>query len=119
MSFCVLSHMLCIAELLNVRFERKNAKCPLEIVSKRGHLLVSCVHSCTAVSKAYEMFGDEEKYAYCKGVVEEAQATVDHKLEEKRALAKKAGRTTIEEDDPEKVVILLSTQGMLCVTHSY
>ncbi len=49
------------------------------------------------------MFNDEEKYAYCKGVVEEAEALVEHKLEEKRALAKKSGKTAIEEDDPEKV----------------
>jgi len=56
-----------------------------------------------AVSKAYEMFNDEEKYAYCKGVVEEAQALVDHKLEEKREQAKKEGKTSIEEDDPDKV----------------
>ncbi|XP_064404859.1 dnaJ homolog subfamily C member 8-like [Halichondria panicea] len=55
-----------------------------------------------AVSKAYEMFNDEEKYAYCKGVIEEAEALVEHKLEEKRALAKKSGKITIEEDDPEK-----------------
>ncbi len=57
----------------------------------------------SAVSKAYEMFNDEEKYAYCKGVIEEAEALVEHKLEEKRALAKKSGKITIEEDDPEKV----------------
>ena len=58
------------------------------------------------MSKAYEMFNDDEKYAYCKGVVEEAQALIDHKLEEKRALVKKEGKTTtIEEDDPDKVCI--------------
>ena len=78
--------------------------------------LFTCVPPCTAVSKAYEMFGDDEKYAYCKGVVEEAQAIVDHKLEEKRALAKKAGKTTIEEDDPEKVVYPFEhTRHVVCV----
>ena len=53
------------------------------------------------------MFNDEEKYAYCKGVVEEAKATADHKVDEKRAQAKKAGITTIEEDNPEKVTIII------------
>lgn len=49
------------------------------------------------------MFDDEEQLQYCMGVAEEAKETLQAKLEEKRKLAKKDGKTRIEEDDPIKV----------------
>ena len=56
-----------------------------------------------AVNKAYKMFDDEEQVQYCMGVAEEAREMLQAKLDEKRKLAKKEGKTTIEEDDPTKV----------------
>ena len=55
------------------------------------------------MNKAYKMFDDEEQLQYCMGVAEEAKETLQAKLEEKRKLAKKDGKTRIEEDDPIKV----------------
>ncbi len=52
------------------------------------------------------MFDDEEQMQYCNGVVEEAKETLQVKLEEKRKLAKKEGKETIEEDDPVKVCVV-------------
>lgn len=49
------------------------------------------------------MFDDEEQLQYCMSVAEEAQETLQAKLEEKRKQAKKDGKTAIEEDDPDKV----------------
>lgn len=57
----------------------------------------------TAVNKAHKMFDDEEQLQYCMGVAEEAKEMLKAKLEEKRKLAKKDGKTSIEEDDPVKV----------------
>lgn len=42
---------------------------------------------------------------YCMGVAEEAKEMLESKLEEKRKLAKKEGKSTIEEDDPVKVSV--------------
>lgn len=56
-----------------------------------------------AVNKAYKMFDDEEQLQYCMGVVEEAHEMLQAKLDEKRKEAKRAGKTTIEEDNPEEV----------------
>lgn len=55
------------------------------------------------MNKAYKMFDDEEQVQYCMGVAEEAREMLQAKLDEKRKLAKKEGKTTIEEDDPTKV----------------
>ena len=49
------------------------------------------------------MFDDEEQLQYCMGVAEEAKEVLQAKIEEKRKLARKEGKTTIEEDDPVKV----------------
>ena len=56
----------------------------------------------SAVNKAHKMFDDDEQLQYCMGVAEEAKEVLQAKLEEKRKLAKKEGKT-IEEDDPVKV----------------
>ena len=63
----------------------------------------SCVPPISAVNRAYKWFDDEEQLQYCMGVAEEAREMLESKLEEKRKLAKKEGKTTIEEDDPAKV----------------
>lgn len=55
------------------------------------------------MNRAYKWFDDEEQMQYCMGVAEEAKEMLESKLEEKRKLAKKEGRSTIEEDDPAKV----------------
>lgn len=55
-----------------------------------------------AVNRAYKMFDDEEQLQYCVGVAEEAKEMLQVKLEEKRKLAKKEGKTSIDEDDPKK-----------------
>ena len=52
------------------------------------------------------MFDDDEQLQYCMSVAEEAKETLEAKLEEKRKQAKKEGKSTIEEDDPEKVRVL-------------
>ena len=57
----------------------------------------------SAVNRAYKWFDDEEQMQYCMGVAEEAKEMLESKLEEKRKQAKKEGKSTIEEDDPEKV----------------
>ena len=56
-----------------------------------------------AVNKAYKMFDDPEQMEFLKGAVEEARGVTEQKVKEKRKLAAKQGKTTIEEDDPEKV----------------
>ncbi len=89
------------------------------MVGKNTCSILSHKDTLLAVSKAYEAFNDEEKYAYCKGVAEEAEALTEHKLEDKRALAKKAGTTTIEEDDPEMVSLFVASSHILYNGHLY
>jgi len=55
------------------------------------------------VNKAYKMFDDEEQLQYVMGVAEEAKELLEQKLDEKRKQAKKEGKTSIDEDDPETV----------------
>lgn len=56
------------------------------------------------MNKAHKMFDDDEQLQYCMGVAEEAKEVLQAKLDEKRKQAKKDGKTSIEEDDPTKVV---------------
>ena len=58
---------------------------------------------CAAVNKAYKMFDDPEQMEFLKGAVEEARGLAEQKIKEKRKVAAKQGKTTIEEDNPEKV----------------
>lgn len=59
-----------------------------------------------AVNKAYKMFDDPEQMEFLKGAVEEAKGLAELKVKEKRKAAAKLGKTTIEEDDPDKVLLL-------------
>ncbi|XP_003384077.1 PREDICTED: dnaJ homolog subfamily C member 8-like [Amphimedon queenslandica] len=55
-----------------------------------------------AVNKAYKTLEDPEQLEYCKSIWEEAVATTDQKLREKRAENKKRGIKFIDEDkNPE------------------
>lgn len=54
------------------------------------------------------MFDDPEQMEFLKGAVEEARGLTEQKVKEKKKLAAKQGKTTIEEDDPEKVCSLES-----------
>ena len=49
------------------------------------------------------MFDDPEQMEFLKGAVEEAEGLAELKVKEKRKAAAKQGKTTIEEDDPDKV----------------
>lgn len=69
----------------------------------------------TAVNKAHKMFDDEEQLQYCMGVAEEAKEVLKAKIEEKRKLAKKDGKTSIEEDDPVKVYNQVTSTLTKCV----
>lgn len=51
------------------------------------------------------MFDDEEQLQYCMGVAEETKEVLQAKLDDKRKQAKKDGKTSIEEDDPIKVIL--------------
>ena len=75
--------------------------------------LSSSLPSTLAVNRAYKMFDDEEQLQYCMGVAEEAKEMLQVKLEEKRKLAKKEGKTSIEEDDPIKVTMLVCCIAMV------
>ena len=74
------------------------------------------------------MFDDPEQMEFLKGVVEEARGLTEQKVKEKRKLAAKQGKTTIEEDDPEKVcsleslinlVVFLFLSTLKSTTHCY
>jgi hypothetical protein len=67
------------------------------------------------------MFDDEEQLQYCMGVAEEAKEVLQAKVEEKRKLAKKEGKTSIEEDDPVKVLHgIVSAEGTgLCLSMAF
>ena len=65
-----------------------------------------CEHasfSTPAVNKAYKMFDDPEQVEFLKGAVEEAKGLAEQKVKEKQKVAAKQGKTTVEEDDPDKV----------------
>ena len=49
------------------------------------------------------MFDDPEQMEFLQGAVEEAKGLTEQKVKEKRKTAAKQGKTTIEEDNPEKV----------------
>ena len=49
------------------------------------------------------MFDDPEQMEFLKGAVDEAKGLAEQKVKEKRKVAAKQGKTTIEEDSPEQV----------------
>ncbi|XP_028413367.1 dnaJ homolog subfamily C member 8-like [Dendronephthya gigantea] len=53
------------------------------------------------LNKAYKLVNDEKEIVKVKEMINEGKALAEQKLSEKRKLAKKEGKTTIEEDDSE------------------
>lgn len=55
------------------------------------------------VNRAWKTLENEELYNRCKAIIQEAKDMTAHMMEEKRRKNKKAGKSTIiDEDDPEK-----------------
>ncbi|XP_060527321.1 dnaJ homolog subfamily C member 8 [Cylas formicarius] len=88
---------------------------PLEEIKKKYRRLSILVHpdknqddaeraqqAFEAVNKAWKTLENEESRKKCMDIIEEAVGRTDLMLAEKRKKAKKDGKSTIPEDDPEK-----------------